>query len=90
MHYKVNNIIIAHNHPEGEAIPSPEDDRFTRALVCSMMINSVHVMDHIIITMDNYYSYFHNNKFESFKEEFKDFIDDHAVAQNKAHYEVAE
>lgn len=87
VHYKVGNIIVAHNHPKGMTVPSPEDDRFTRALACAMGIIDVKVLDHIIVGTNGFYSYFNNHRFEEFKKEFASFIDAHAVAQNHAHYE---
>lgn len=88
VHYKVGNIIVAHNHPKGKAVPSPEDDRFTRALACAMGIIDVQVLDHVIIGTSSCYSYFLNHRFEEFKKDFASFMDAHAVAQNHAHYEA--
>lgn len=88
VHYKVGNIIVAHNHPRGRTVPSPEDDRFTRALACAMEIIDVKVLDHIIVGTNEFYSYFTNDRFEEFKKEFASFVDSHAVAQNHAHYEA--
>ena len=48
-----NRIIITHNHPYGDAIMSDEDCSFTYALICSCMLNSIEVIDHIIIGNDN-------------------------------------
>ena len=47
-----NRIIITHNHPYGEAIMSDEDCSFTYALICSCMLNSIEIIDHIIIGKD--------------------------------------
>ena len=42
-------IIIAHNHPSGDAEPSGEDLAVTRKLVAAGKILGVPVMDHLII-----------------------------------------
>ena len=44
-----NRIIITHNHPYGDAVMSDEDCAFTYALICSCMLNSIEIIDHIII-----------------------------------------
>ena len=88
MQYKADAILVAHNHPDGKAVPSMEDDRFTRALFCTMGINGVKVLDHIIITNDSYYSYFSDNVFEKYKTEFKNIMDEKALARSEVNYEV--
>ena len=45
----VNRIIIAHNHPEGSAEMSDADFSFTHHVVCSCILNSIDVLDHIIV-----------------------------------------
>ena len=42
-------IIMAHNHPSGEASPSAEDIRITKQLVEAGKIIAIKVMDHVII-----------------------------------------
>ena len=49
---KCNRIIVAHNHPNGKAIMSDEDCSFTYSLICSCILNSIDVLDHIIIGTD--------------------------------------
>src|SRR3989338_1186386 len=50
------NIIIAHNHPSGDAEPSPEDVALTRRLVDSANILGIKILDHIIVTRDSFVS----------------------------------
>lgn len=50
-------IILAHNHPSGDVIPSPEDKALTQRLALCGRLLKVTVLDHIIITRDNYYSF---------------------------------
>ena len=49
---KCNKIIISHNHPNGKAQMSDEDCAFTYSIVCSCMLNSIDVVDHIIVGTD--------------------------------------
>ena len=49
---KCNKIIISHNHPNGKAQMSDEDCAFTYSIVCSCMLNSIDVLDHIIVGTD--------------------------------------
>lgn len=46
---KVNRIIICHNHPHGTAEMSNEDVRFTYSLMCSCLLNSIDLVDHVIV-----------------------------------------
>ena len=88
--YKVDAILIAHNHPYGEPYPSVDDDRFTRALYCAMGINGVRLLDHIIITNESYYSYFANDIMRNYEKEFDGVMIEKTVKQNEILYEVAE
>ena len=49
---KVNRIIICHNHPHGKAEMSDEDFKFTYSVMCSCLLNSIDLVDHIIIGTD--------------------------------------
>lgn len=50
------NIIIAHNHPSGDANPSPDDVAVTRAIVQAGQLLDIEVLDHLIITHSWYCS----------------------------------
>jgi DNA repair protein RadC len=56
-----SNILLCHNHPSGSLNPSEEDKRLTKRLVDSGKLIDVHVMDHIIIADNNYYSFADNS-----------------------------
>ena len=86
---KVSNIIVTHNHPHGNSLPSIEDNKFTKALVTTLAINGCHLLDHIIIGDDNdYFSYARMDLIEKYKLEVADMLDKHSVAQPRAKYEV--
>ena len=53
---KACSAIIAHNHPDGLAIPSREDDVFTRALNNALETVGIKLEDHIIVANDKYVS----------------------------------
>lgn len=42
-------IIIAHNHPSGDPMPSPEDVRVTERIVAAGKMLDIDVLDHLII-----------------------------------------
>ena len=56
VHHCAASIILAHNHPSGDASPSREDIELTRRLTTAGEIMGVEVLDHIIITSDDYLS----------------------------------
>ena len=50
-------IILAHNHPSGNINPSESDRFLTKKIVEGANLLEIMVMDHIIITKDNHYSF---------------------------------
>lgn len=62
--YKVSAsyIIIIHNHPSNDVTPSKADDFITNSIVKIGKIQGIPVLDHIIVSSSNYYSYYDNNK----------------------------
>jgi len=44
-----SGIIIAHNHPSGDATPSPDDVAVTRALVQAGKLLDIQPLDHVVI-----------------------------------------
>ncbi|RMF28761.1 MAG: hypothetical protein D6752_07085, partial [Candidatus Nitrosothermus koennekii] len=51
------HIIMAHNHPSGEVIPSREDDELTKRIKKGGNELNIGLLDHMIITDGKYYSY---------------------------------
>ncbi len=45
-----SSIILAHNHPSGETIPSDADIKVTREIVAAGQLVGVQVLDHLIVT----------------------------------------
>lgn len=52
-----SSIILCHNHPSGNKMPSKADDNITRKLVEGSTLLDIKVLDHIIIADTDYYSY---------------------------------
>lgn len=53
-------VVIAHNHPSGEAEPSNQDIATTQQLIAAGQILGVPLYDHIIITAKDHYSFRQN------------------------------
>lgn len=53
----VASIIIAHNHPSGDAEPSNDDLEVTKRLQEAGKILGIEVIDHVIVTKNAYYSF---------------------------------
>lgn len=56
-----SHIIIAHNHPSGDSTPSPDDITTTRRLIEAGKIIGISVVDHIIISKNDYISFKEKN-----------------------------
>lgn len=53
-------IVLAHNHPGGEVMPSIQDDEITKILVKNGQLIGIKVVDHLIVTPNSYFSYYEN------------------------------
>lgn len=53
-------IICIHNHPSGCVLPSKDDIAVTENLVKIGTIQGIPILDHIIISDSNYYSFYEN------------------------------
>lgn len=56
INYNASNVIIAHNHPNGMAIPSRDDEHTTRQIYTALALVGVRLSDHLIIAGDDYIS----------------------------------
>ncbi|MDR0700237.1 MAG: JAB domain-containing protein [Tannerella sp.] len=50
-------MTLCHNHPSGNCNPSHQDDLITKKIKDACNIMDITVLDHIIISPENYYSY---------------------------------
>ncbi len=53
-------IMIAHNHPSGDTEPSEDDIKITKRISEAGKIMGIELMDHIIVTKNDFYSFKHN------------------------------
>ncbi|NLX76820.1 MAG: DNA repair protein RadC [Clostridiaceae bacterium] len=60
LRYQANSVILAHNHPGGSLRPSSADIEVTRKISEALKTISVKVVDHIIVSGNDYYSFAEN------------------------------
>lgn len=53
-------LILAHNHPSGKLVPSEADKQMTERIVAGGGTLSIKVLDHLIVTEKDYYSFADN------------------------------
>lgn len=53
-------LILAHNHPSGTLVPSVADKQITEKLVKAAVALDIKVLDHLIITQKEYFSFADN------------------------------
>lgn len=56
-------LILCHNHPSGDVVPSKFDDQLTQQLKEAAQLLNIQVMDHIVISRNSYYSYQQEERF---------------------------
>ncbi len=52
-----SGIILVHNHPSGNLTPSESDKQITKKLKQACELLDINLLDHLIITKENYYSF---------------------------------
>jgi len=57
--------LVAHNHPSGEAGPSPEDEQLTLRLAQAGHLLGITLLDHIVVARSGHYSFAQNGLLES-------------------------
>lgn len=55
-----SSIICMHNHPSGDINPSSEDIELTHALVQLGQVANIPILDHMIVSNQEYYSFYEN------------------------------
>lgn len=51
------SIIISHNHPSGKTSPSEADKSITRKIKQAGELLDIKLLDHVIVSSENYYSF---------------------------------
>lgn len=59
---RASAVIIAHNHPNGDLIPSNEDIAITRRIKEAATILGISLLDHIIFNNKRYFSFAENDE----------------------------
>ncbi|MEO6176875.1 MAG: JAB domain-containing protein [Flavobacterium circumlabens] len=57
-----SGLIMIHNHPSGKTIPSNNDKMITKKIKEAGAILNIDVVDHLIISPENYYSFADHGK----------------------------
>jgi len=57
LEHKAASIILAHNHPSGDLSKSAEDQHITDRLIEAGKLLGIDILDHLIITKDNFISF---------------------------------
>lgn len=51
------SIILSHNHPSGNLMPSQQDQTLTKRLVECGKLLDINILDHMIVTKNGYFSF---------------------------------
>ncbi len=62
-----SSFICMHNHPSGDVIPSKADVELTNTLLEIGRIQGIELLDHIIVSDINYFSFYENHLLEDLK-----------------------
>lgn len=54
---RASSVILAHNHPDGVALPSREDDLATMQIASALKLVDIPLDDHIIVAGEDYVSF---------------------------------
>ena len=55
--HRASSVILAHNHPDGIAIPSYDDELATRRVKEALELLNITLRDHLVISGDDYISF---------------------------------
>ena len=58
------SFICLHNHPSGDVMPSKADIEITKSLIKIGRLQGIDLIDHIIMSENNYFSFYENNLME--------------------------
>lgn len=60
-------VVIAHNHLSGNSEPTESDDKATEKLCMLLKLHNVNLVDHLVVTSDDVYSYYYNDRIDEIK-----------------------
>ena len=64
---KADFVVIAHNHLSGNVLPSKADDLATQKICLILSLNGAALLDHLIVSKDNIYSYYYEKRLDSIR-----------------------
>ena len=64
---KPSSVALVHNHPEGAAVPSEDDDNATEKVCVLLGMNDIDFADHLIISKNDVFSYYYSGRLESIR-----------------------
>lgn len=67
---KPTYALLAHNHPSGNKLPSDKDDEATAKLNLTFSLHGVTLIDHVIATKDDAYSYHLSGRLDYIKKNY--------------------
>ena len=56
LNLNASSVVLAHNHPSGLALPTPEDVQVTRKVALALQLVGVQLSDHVIVADEDYVS----------------------------------
>lgn len=65
----LDNVVLAHNHPSGDCSPSSADIELTKHIYLTLCALDIKLLDNIILTHDNYYSFKDSGIMDSYHKE---------------------
>ncbi|MGD9901332.1 MAG: DNA repair protein RadC [Spirochaetales bacterium] len=81
-----SGIILVHNHPTGSEEPSSEDIELTKKIYVALSLNGICVLDHLIISQTNYYSFTKNGLFKAFNTDLSSMLNIQALRERAPKY----
>ena len=60
--HAASQLVLVHNHPSGNPMPSKDDEHLTQAVVKACHVMNIRMMDHVIIGDNTYYSFYEHDK----------------------------
>jgi len=83
-----NGVILVHNHPSGNSEPSTEDIILTKKVYLTLSLNNICVMDHLVISKEDYYSFNQKGFFSIFSKDFSSLLDFNTLMQKAPEYKA--
>lgn len=66
-------LIIAHNHPSGDLIPSSSDKNITKLIMIAADVHGIQLHDHLIVNETDYYSFSQTGIISAIKENWESY-----------------